>query len=250
LLLVATGNALRRIETGTGTETDASGFPCREADASWSPDGKTIFTRDHHSASLTYTAWDVGTGKRRYRLRPSETIAEDQWIMKSDLFFLSGGTELLADVQSWALPKKNRDTREILVFDAESGRVKRRLGEELGKAFDDTHLIGTNETGSRLAFQADQRSVTQVEERKYRVLVWDAVAKSDVREWTSIGHPIDTPILGLTRSPHHFAPYSLCLGVEYPESIDSPVTTGRASCGTTPLTTGTSSARWTRTSLP
>ena len=50
------------------------------AGLTWSPDGKTLFTRAVRH-ERTWTAWDAVTGKRLYDLQPTGFVTGDDWKM-------------------------------------------------------------------------------------------------------------------------------------------------------------------------
>src|SRR5262249_9733586 len=134
-LLVRHGHALARLDAKTGTERDPPDPPATPASLVWSPDGRMLFTRSQaqaHSVAQdrTWTAWEVASGKRLYDLRPTGYVTDDDWKMLPDLFFVRGGKEIVVGLEK-AESTERVGPKELLVFDAATGRCLRRLGDPL-----------------------------------------------------------------------------------------------------------------------
>jgi hypothetical protein len=218
-LLCIHGHRIARIDAATGTERDPPAGPSRPAGITWSPDGKLLFTRVVN-AERTWTAWDARTGKRLYDLRPTGFVADNEWKMMPDLFFIAGGKEIVA-----GLVKAERTERvgpkELLVFEAATGKCLRRLGEPLPKErFQWAIPIGLEPDGSSVVMQVYTISAlpgpagapAQIDtsrEYTFKTTRWDPVKQAVLNEWVVTGNRLD--------EPRHQGAYLVTLGLDHPD---------------------------------
>ncbi len=130
-LLCMHGYRVARINTATGTERDPHTGLSLPSGITWSPDGKRLFTRAVRH-DRTWTAWDPATGTRLYDLLPTGFVKDNEWKMMPDLFFINGGRELVAGLEK-SEKTERVGPKELLVFDAATGKPLRRLGDPLPK---------------------------------------------------------------------------------------------------------------------
>jgi RNA polymerase sigma factor (sigma-70 family) len=217
-VLVRHGRALSRLDARTGTERDPPDAPSAPPDLAWSPDGKTLWTRaERHDR--TWTAWDPASGRRLYDLLPAGFVTDDNWKLLPDLFFLPGGKEILAGLEK-SESTERVGPKELLVFDAATGRCLRRLGGPLpDDLFQWKHLIGVDPADGTVLMQAFAISAPPgpagaavafdpSREYTYEAIRWDPVRKVKVQAWTARGDR--------TTPPRHFAPYVVTLGTDTP----------------------------------
>jgi len=219
-LLCMHGHRVARINSATGTERDPPTGLSRPSGVTWSPDGKRLFTRAVNH-DRTWTAWDPATGKRLYDLLPVGFVADNEWKMMPDLFFINGGRELVA-----GLVKSEKTERvgpkELLVFDAATGKPLRRLGEPLPKErFQWAIPIAVESDGSSVVMQVYTVSgppgapgggapaSDTFAEHTFHTTRWDPVKRTSLGEWVVTGNYVV--------NVRHFAPYAVSLGVEQAE---------------------------------
>jgi RNA polymerase sigma factor (sigma-70 family) len=218
-LLCMHGHRVARIDTTTGTERDPPTGLSRPSGVTWSPDGKRLFTRAVRH-DRTWTAWDPATGTRLYDLLPTGYVANNEWKMMPDLFFINGGKELVAGLEK---SEKNERVgpKELLVFDAATGKPLRRLGDPLPKErFQWAIPIAVDPDGSSVVMQEYTISAlpgpagapAQIDtsrEYAFHTTRWDPVKKASLGEWLVTGHRLD--------APRRHAPYAVSLGLEQGE---------------------------------
>ena len=172
------------------------------------------------NAERTWTAWDAATGKRLYDLRPTGFVADNEWKMMPDLFFIAGGKEIVA-----GLVKAERTERvgpkELLVFDAATGKCLRRLGAPLpAEHFQWAIPIGLEPDGSSVVMQVYTVSAppgpagaaAQIDtsrEYTFHTTRWDPINQKSLKEWVVTGQR--------THEQQRFGPYSVNLGIEHPD---------------------------------
>lgn len=152
-LLLRHGHALSLLDAKTGTERNRAEPPAVPTDLLWSPDGTRLFTRtvDH---DRTWTAWEAASGQRLYDLQPTGLVKGEDWKMLPGLFFLGGGKELAACLER-SESTERVGPKEFLVFDAATGRCRRRLGQPLpDRAFRWMHPLAVDESGASVLMQA------------------------------------------------------------------------------------------------
>jgi RNA polymerase sigma factor (sigma-70 family) len=215
-VLVRHGRALSRLDARTGTERDPPDAPSAPPDLAWSPDGKTLWTRaERHDR--TWTAWDPATGRRLHDLLPTGFVTDDNWKLLPDLFFLPGGKEILAGLEK-SESTERVGPKELLVFDAATGRCLRRLGEPLpDNTFLWMHPIDIDAAGGTVVMQAFAISAPPgppgapvafdpSREVTYEAIRWDPARKAKLQDWTARGDR--------TTPPRHFAPYVVTLATD------------------------------------
>src|SRR5205814_6312761 len=119
-----------------------------------SPDGRTLFTRTERH-DRTWTAWDAASGRRRFDLLPTGFVTGEEWKMMPDLFFIGVGREVVAGLEK-SESTERVGPKELLVFDAATGRCLRRLGEPLPddeQTFRWMHPVALDPTGSSVVMQ-------------------------------------------------------------------------------------------------
>jgi RNA polymerase sigma factor (sigma-70 family) len=218
-VLVRHGLALSRLDARTGTERDPPDAPSAPPGLAWSPDGKTLWTRmERHDR--TWTAWDAASGRRLHDLLPGGFVPDDNWKLLPDLFFLGGGKEVVAGLER-SESTERVGPKELLVFDAATGRCLRRLGEPLpDNLFRWTHPIGLDADGRTVVMQAFAISappqppgtplmLDPSREYTYEAIRWDPTRKAKLQDWTARGNR--------TTPPRHFAPYVVTLGTDTPD---------------------------------
>jgi RNA polymerase sigma factor (sigma-70 family) len=217
-VLARHGHALARIDARTGTERDPPDGPAHPPTVVWSPDGRRLFVRaERHDR--TWTAWDAATGKRLFDLLPTGLVADDNWKMMPDLFFIRGGKEIVAGVVLAESTERSGPT-ELLVFDAATGKGLRRLGAPLPRdLFQWSHLVAVDPDGSAVVLQSytiDARpgpgGIMQLDydkEYRFKTVRWDPVKQAKLGEWDVVGNR--------TEPPRHYAPYSVTIGTTQPD---------------------------------
>lgn len=217
-LLCMHGHRVARINAATGTERDPSIGLSRPSGVTWSPDGKRLFTRAVRH-DRTWTAWDPVSGKRLFELLPTGFVADNEWKMMPDLFFINGGRELVAGLEK-SEKTERIGPKEMLVFDAATGKPLRRLGDPLPKErFQWAIPIAVEPDGSSVVMQVYTVSgppgaipgggaamVDAIAEYTFHTTRWDPVKKTSLREWEVAGHRVD--------SVRRYAPYAMSLSVE------------------------------------
>jgi len=215
-LLCMHGHRVARIDTATGTERDPPTGLSRPSGVTWSPDGQRLFTRAVRH-DRTWMAWDPVTGKRLYELLPTGFVADNEWKMMPDLFFINGGRELVAGLEK-SEKTERVGPKELLVFDAATGKPLRRLGDPLPKEqFQWAIPIAVEPDGSSVVMQVYAISAlpgpagapAQIDtsrEYTFHTTRWDPVKKTSLREWVVTGHRVDTV--------RRYAPYAVSLGLE------------------------------------
>jgi len=221
-LLCMHGYRVARIDTATGTERDPPTGLSRPSGVTWSPDGKLLFTRAVRH-DRTWTAWDPATGKRLYDLLPTGYVSDNEWKMMPDLFFINGGKELVAGLEK-SEKTERIGPKELLVFDAATGKSLRRLGDPLPKErFQWAIPIAVEPDGSSVVMQVYSVSgppgapggggaagaPDTSREYTFHTTRWDPVKKTSLREWLVTGNRVDTV--------RRYAPYAVSLGVEQGE---------------------------------
>jgi RNA polymerase sigma factor (sigma-70 family) len=211
-LLIRHGRALSRLDARTGTERDPPDAPSAPPELVWSPDGKVLWTRaERHDR--TWTAWDAASGRRLHDLLPGGLVTDDNWKLLPDLFFLPSGKEIVAGLEKSESTERN-GPKELLVFEAGTGRCLRRLGDPLPQdTFRVMHPIGIDPTGDTVLMQAyaisGQNPFDQTREYRYEAIRWATARSALVQRWTAIGHR--------TAPSRHFAPWVVTLGMTAPE---------------------------------
>jgi RNA polymerase sigma factor (sigma-70 family) len=190
-ILLCVGRSLGFLDAKTGIERNPNTSPCSPASMIWSPDGKILFTRaDQYATERTWTAWNVATGKQLYYLQPSP-LQDDQWQMFSNLFFLSGGKELLVGLERTdicgQLTSDQFADKEILVFDTATGQPKRKFCERLTlKEFPSMKLIGIDEENCNIIIQIyEENNQGHLEYFTFR---WDSLKRRKLQEWKVEGN--------------------------------------------------------------
>lgn len=206
-LLMRCGHALAFIDAGTGAERDRAPAPTIPTEMVWSPDGHTLFARteDH---DRTWTAWEAASGKRLYDMQPTEFVIGNEWKMTSDLFFLRGGREIAICVEK-VESAEGVGSKELLIFDAATGRCRRRLGKPLPDRDSDfrwMHPIGVDENGATVLMQQYVRR--KFEDDRYATLRWDPIRQVKLQEWT-----VEGDLMGW---PHYYASYDVLRKHVYP----------------------------------
>jgi WD40 repeat protein len=233
-VLVRHGHALSRLDARIGTERDPPDGPSAPQGLVWSPDGKMVFTRAVRH-DRTWTAWDARDGRRLFDLLPTGFVADDNWKMQPDLFFLGGGRELVASLERSESTERS-GPKELLVFDATTGRCLRRLGEPLpAETFRSMHLIAVDPAGATVVMQQYAISFGQGppgailtidpdHDYRYAAIRWDPIRKVKVQEWIGSGHR--------TTPPRHYAPYvvTLATGGPDPDAPDKRLPPARIRC--------------------
>jgi RNA polymerase sigma factor (sigma-70 family) len=218
-LLCMHGHRIARIDTATGTERDPPTGLSRPCGVTWSPDGKRLFTRAVRH-DRTWTAWDPATGNRLYDLLPTGFVADNEWKMMPDLFFINEGKELVAGLEK-SEKTERVGPKEMLVFDAATGKPLRRWGEPLPKdRFQWAIPIAVEPDGSSVVMQvyavsgppgvpgagAPAAAPDSFAEYTYHTTRWDPVKKASLREWVVTGHRLD--------SVRRYGPYAVSLGID------------------------------------
>jgi RNA polymerase sigma factor (sigma-70 family) len=225
-ILFSSGNKLGFLDTKTGHERNMGAAPGRPASMIWSPDGKILFTRvDEHAGEhknareRTWTAWEVATGKQRYYLQPTH-LKDDNWKMLPDLFFMSGGKEILVGIEL-TNSHESSAAKELVVFDIETGKQKRLFCPRLPlEEFRWVHPIGIDEKNSIVLMQAyaippeaglnGGGAGPRVSELKYPTFRWDSLKQKKLQEWKVEGdrteisryyHPYNVSIVQTTPIP-------------------------------------------------
>jgi WD40 repeat protein len=219
-LLCMHGHRVARIDTKTGTERDPHTGLSRPSGVTWSPDGKRLFTRAVRH-DRTWTAWDPVTGNRLYDLLPTGFVKDNEWKMMPDLFFINGGKELVAGLEK-SEKTERIGPKELLVFDAATGKPLRRLGEPLPKErFQWSIPIAVDSDGSSVVMQVYTVSGAPGApgggaaaapdgsfEYTFQTTRWDPVKKASLGEWLVTGHRLD--------EVRRFGPYAVSLGMDQP----------------------------------
>ncbi|HEY8505189.1 MAG TPA: WD40 repeat domain-containing protein, partial [Gemmataceae bacterium] len=217
--LARCGHALVRIGAKTGTERDPPDGPSAPPGVVWSPDGKLLFTRTGRH-DRTWTAWEAASGKRLHDLIPTGFVADDDWKLMPDLFFIRGGKEIVAGLEK-SESTERVGPKELLVFDTATGRCLRRLGEPLpDDPFRWMHPIAVDPTGTTVLMQKYTISalpgpagapavIDRSREFTYKNLRWDPAKRVKLQEWDVTGHR--------TEPPRHYDPYYVTLGVTNPD---------------------------------
>ncbi|HKB00565.1 MAG TPA: sigma-70 family RNA polymerase sigma factor [Gemmataceae bacterium] len=247
-LLCMHGHRVARVDTATGTERDPPDGLSRPSGVTWSPDGKRLFTRaDRHDR--TWTAWDPTTGKRLYDLLPIGFVTNNEWKMMPDLFFINGGKELVAGLEK-SEKTERVGPKEMLVFDAATGKPRRRLGNPLpGDRFQWAIPIAVEPDGSSVVMQvyavsgppglpggaAAAPDATQ--EYTFHTTRWDPVKKASLGEWLVTGNRLD--------APRRHGPYAVSLGVEHGDSSNKEKKLRPAKVRCYSLADGTLAHEWT-----
>src|SRR5262249_5959929 len=212
-LLVRYGRILGRLDLKSGSEREPPDAPSHPPGLVWSPDGKTLFTRaENHDR--TWTAWNVESGRRLFDLLPAGFATDENWKFMPNLFFINGGREIVAGLEK-AESTERVGPKELLVFDATTGRCLRRLGEPLpDEPFRWMHPIAVEPNGQTIVMQAYAVTAKFAgggpaifdpkREYEYAAIRWDPVKKTKLQEWTANGNR--------TTPPHHYAPYVVTLG--------------------------------------
>jgi RNA polymerase sigma factor (sigma-70 family) len=216
-LLCMHGHRVARIDTATGTERDPPTGLSRPSGVTWSPDGKRLFTRAVRH-DRTWTAWDPSTGKRLYDLLPTGFVTDNEWKMMPDLFFINGGKDLVAGLEK-SEKSERIGPKELLVFDAATGKPLRRLGAPLPKErFQWAIPIAVEPDGSSVVMQVYTVSgppgvpggaagaPDATREYTFHTTRWDPVKKKSLREWLVTGYRVDTV--------RRYAPHAVSLGIE------------------------------------
>lgn len=215
-LLCMHGHRVARIDTATGTERDPATGLSRPSGVTWSPDGKRLFTRAVRH-DRTWTAWDPATGKRLYDVLPTGFVKDNEWKMMPDLFFINGGKELVAGLEK-SEKTERIGPKELLVFDAATGKPLRRLGDPLPKErFQWSIPIAVEPDGSSVVMQVYTVSsirgapggpvdIDTSKEFTFHTTRWDPVKNTSLGEWLVTGHRVDTV--------RRYAPYAVSLGVD------------------------------------
>jgi RNA polymerase sigma factor (sigma-70 family) len=220
-LLCMHGHRVARIDTATGTERDPHTGLSRPSGVTWSPDGKRLFTRAVRH-DRTWTAWDAATGNRLYDLLPTGFVTNNEWKMMPDLFFINGGKELVAGLEK-SEKTERIGPKELLVFDAATGKPLRRLGEPLPKErFQWAIPIAVEPDGSSVVMQvytvsgppgAPGAGATPAPdgalEYTFQTTRWDPVKKLSLGEWLVTGHRLD--------DVRRFGRYAVSLGMDQPD---------------------------------
>jgi RNA polymerase sigma factor (sigma-70 family) len=218
VVLVRHGYALSRLDATTGAERDPPDAPTHPPGVVWSPDGRTLFTRaENHDR--TWTAWDATSGRRLFDLMPTGFATDENWKMMPDLFFLGNGKEVLAGLEK-SESTERVGPKELLVFDAATGRCLRRLGEPLpDETFRWTHPIALDPDGKTVLMQWFAVSAPPGpagapvafdpnQAFEYATIRWDPVKQVKLQEWVVAGSGRHTP-------PRHYAPYTVTEMVTY-----------------------------------
>jgi RNA polymerase sigma factor (sigma-70 family) len=218
-LLCRHGHRVARLDAATGKELDPSDDPSRPADLTWSPDGKILFTRaERHER--TWTAWDAATGKRLYELQPTGLVADNDWKMMPELFFIKGGKEIVAGLVKSESTERT-GPRELLAFDTASGKCLRRLGNALpDDPFMWAHLVAIDPDGSTVVMQvytistarAGPGGVMQLDyanENRFKTIRWDTVRNTKLGEWDVVGDREEPS--------RHFGPFTVTIGAVQPD---------------------------------
>ena len=212
-LLIRHGHALALFDARTGAERNMADAPSLPSRIVWSPDGAKIFTRvERHDR--TWTAWNAATGARLYDLQPTGFVEDDDWKMLPDMFFITGGREIVVGLEK----KESTEgigPKELLVFDLSTGRPLRRLGMPLpNNLFQWMYPIAVDPAGKTVLMQMFAISApagapgTPVQfelnaDYSYKNILWDPVAQASLKEWLVHGERTD--------SPGHFAPYYITI---------------------------------------
>ena len=215
-LLCMHGHRVARIDTATGKERDPPDGLSRPSGVTWSPDGKRLFTRAVRH-DRTWTAWDPA-GKRLYDLLPTGFVSDNEWKMMPDLFFINGGKELVAGLEK-SEKTERVGAKEMLVFDAATGKPLRRLGDPLPKErFQWAIPIAVEPDGSSVVMQvyavsgspgppgAAAAAPDATQEYTFETTRWDPAKKASLREWLVTGHRLDMV--------RRYGPCAVSLGVE------------------------------------
>jgi RNA polymerase sigma factor (sigma-70 family) len=217
-LLLRCGQALSLLDAASGAERNRAESPATPAGIVWSPDGTKLFTRRTRT-DRTWTAWDGTSGKRLYDLQPTGFIANQDWKMLPDLFFVNGGKEIAACLEKSESTERS-GPKEFFVFNAASGECLRRLGQPLpSKLFQWMHPIGVDPSGKSVTMQCYAISVggagpgaggafVPSREYTYATLRWDPQKQAKLQEWEVMGYR--------TNDPRHYLPYYVTLGVHSP----------------------------------
>ena len=130
-LLIRHGHGVSLFDAATGAERNVTEAPALPSGIVWSPDGTKIFTRvERHDR--TWTAWNASTGARLFDLQPTGFTQDDDWKLLPDMFFISGGREIVVGLEKRE-STEGAGPKELLVFDTSTGRPLRRLGKPLPK---------------------------------------------------------------------------------------------------------------------
>jgi hypothetical protein len=219
VILCRHGHRVARLDAATGKELDPSDDPSMPADLTWSPDGRVLFTRaDRHER--TWTAWDAATGKRLHDLQPGGFVAGDDWKMMPEMFFIKGGQEIVVGlIRSESTERTG--PRELLAFDAATGKCLRRLGDPLpNDPFQWAHLVAADPDGSAVVMQvytistavAAPGGLMQLDydnENRFKTVRWDTVRNRKLGEWDVVGDRSE-PV-------RHNGPYTLTVGGQMPD---------------------------------
>jgi RNA polymerase sigma factor (sigma-70 family) len=213
VLLCRHGHRLLRLDAATGKELDPPDDPSMPGDVIWSPDGRKLFTRTERH-DRTWTAWDAKTGQRLYHLQPTGVVPDDNWKLMPDLFFIHDDKEIVAGIDRDESNERS-GTKELVVFDTETGKCLRRLGEPLpDETFRWKHLIGVAPDGSKVLMQAfgverGPGVAADGDEDHFRTVWWDPVNNKVTGQFDVAGYRMD--------SPQHFSPYVVMLKLDIPD---------------------------------
>ena len=216
-ILCRHGHRVARLDAATGKELDPSDDPSKPAGLTWSPDGRTLFTRAVRH-ERTWTAWDAATGKRLFDLQPTGLVADENWKMLPDLFFIKGGKEIVVGIE------KNESTetsaaKDLLVFDAATGKPLRRLGAPLPtEQFRWCYPVAVAPDGSEVVMQVFGISATPgpggvmqldyANENTFKTFRWDPAKGKVLGEWTVAGDRCEPP--------RHYGPFTVTAGTQMP----------------------------------
>jgi RNA polymerase sigma factor (sigma-70 family) len=218
-ILCRHGHRVARLDAATGKELDPSDDPSKPAGLTWSPDGRMLFTRaERHER--TWTAWDAATGKRLFDLQPTGLVENENWKMLPDLFFIKGGKEIVVGIEKSESTEQSA-AKDLLVFDAATGKPLRRLGTPLPtEQFRWSHPVAVAPDGSEVVMQVYAISSAApgaggipqfdyVNENTFKTLRWDPAKGKVLGEWEVVGDRCEPARL--------YGPYTVTAGTQLPD---------------------------------
>jgi RNA polymerase sigma factor (sigma-70 family) len=218
-ILCRHGHRVARLDAATGKELDPSDDPSKPAGLTWSPDGRMLFTRaERHER--TWTAWDATTGKSLFDLQPAGLVENENWKMLPDLFFIKNGKEIVVGIEKSESTEQSA-AKDLLVFDAATGKPLRRLGAPLPtEQFRWCYPVAVSADGSEVVMQvyaissasAGPGGIMQLDyanENTFKTIRWDAVRGKVLGEWTVVGDRCEPPRL--------YGPYTVTAGTQLPD---------------------------------